>query len=39
MSSDFWNGSVKNTLAFYGLTLVGLWTASMEGGGWASLDR
>ncbi|WP_433608396.1 hypothetical protein [Prescottella agglutinans] len=38
MSSDYWAWLVNHSLSFFGITLIGLMTASQQGGGWASLD-
>lgn len=38
MSSNYWLGLVNTLRAFIFVGSVGLYTASEEGGGWASLE-
>ncbi|WP_430335986.1 hypothetical protein [Rhodococcus sp. ACT016] len=38
MSSNYWHGLVNLLTAFTTVGSVGLYTASQQGGGWASLE-
>lgn len=38
MSSNYWETFVRAYTNFFGLSLIGLYTASQQGGGWASLE-
>lgn len=38
MSSNYWQTFVSAYTNFFGMSLIGLYTASQQGGGWASLD-